>query len=385
MQYELGQFVRQQDAEKALEIAKGQKAMGVFVPPAKLKQQRKQQQQAEEAQAVKDTRTVDELFTSWLEWLKESRGLSESTVYTYSSRITANFLPVFTGRTVASITSDEIKDWYQELRRKKKDSNAHEAYVTVGRMFKYASGEAQGLSRSFEPWVDQSPVDVITVGKDRKRRRDMKQDQVVATEDEIRGIAERMPPDQKLAVLLGCYCALRLGEVLGLQRGDIELSKDEGDIKGELSVRRQFSTKGGAKLSSPKSSAGYRQLPISSKILKDVIEHLNTHVDEPNEAFLFCRPGDLNYPYHSNTLREYFNKARDKYIYDHLEELGPNRVKQLRGLMFHGLRHTGLTMLGRAGASNSDLLAFGGHSDIETVLVYQHSDKKRLDSLVNPG
>lgn len=71
VQYEIGQFDRRQDAEKALEIAKEQKAMGVFVPPAKLKQQRKAQRQVEEAQAVKDARTVRDLGEAWLAWLEE--------------------------------------------------------------------------------------------------------------------------------------------------------------------------------------------------------------------------------------------------------------------------------------------------------------------------
>ena len=69
--YEIGQFDRRQDAEKALEIAKGQKAMGIFVPLAKLKQQRKAQRQAEEKQAVKDARTVRDLGEAWLAWLEE--------------------------------------------------------------------------------------------------------------------------------------------------------------------------------------------------------------------------------------------------------------------------------------------------------------------------
>lgn len=44
---------------------------------------------------------------------------------------------------------------------------------------------------------------------------------------------------------------------------------------------------------------------------------------------------------------------------------------------FHGLRHSGLTYAGQCGATLAELLRRAGHSDINTVLIYQHATRER--------
>lgn len=77
---------------------------------------------------------------------------------------------------------------------------------------------------------------------------------------------------------------------------------------------------------------------------------------------------------HLNTMRFHFERGRDAW----------NEMQRERGgvvlerLTFHDLRHTFLTMAGRAHATGPDLQRLGGHSDIQTVQIYQHTTEDRL-------
>ena len=54
-------------------------------------------------------------------------------------------------------------------------------------------------------------------------------------------MTEAMPDRLRIAVPLAAWCALRLGEVLGLERRDLEHLDDPE--KAVLHVRRQFNVK----------------------------------------------------------------------------------------------------------------------------------------------
>lgn len=47
------------------------------------------------------------------------------------------------------------------------------------------------------------------------------------------------------------------------------------------------------------------------------------------------------------------------------------------GFVFHGLRHTALTAIGRTGATMAELKLWAGHADDATVQRYQHATADR--------
>jgi integrase len=51
---------------------------------------------------------------------------------------------------------------------------------------------------------------------------------------------------------------------------------------------------------------------------------------------------------------------------------------------FHDLRHTGLTIFAREGATLAELMRRGGHADIRIVLRYQHATLERLEKEILP-
>jgi len=362
--HHLGTFKTIGDAKAALAIARSEIARGIFVPPAERRAQARKQHELQRQQSVSDSRTVADLAETWLTWL-QSMGRSTGTIYTYRRRLEQSFLKTFSTTPVTEMTIEAVTKWYAQLITANGEGVAKQHYRTIDGMFRYATGKAKGLPRSFEPWIKESPVDVPGAGTKTRTRR---KDEVVLTIDEIQAIADNMPDHERLAVLLAGWCALRIGEVLGLRRQDITTDND-GTMW--LSVNEQVQARGsGVRLDPPKTQAGYRDVPVSSSIVKDVEHHLNDHVAAAGESFLFPRHTTGNEPHHPNTFRAHFNAARDK-----------ANNPRFADLTFHGLRHSCLTRLGQAGATLSDLMAFAGHSDIESVLIYQHSEKQRLAAL----
>lgn len=368
--YSIGHFYTVADAQAALAIARGEKARGIFVPPPVRRAQIKAQQQQTLAELTNATRTVQEMADSWLDWL-EKMGRSTGTIYTYRRRLEQGFLPAMGDWPVHMITVDDITRWYNDLVKTNGVGVAKQHYRTVDALFRYGTGQTKDLPRSFKPWLSESPVDVPGANQKATARR---QDDVVASPDEIQAIADNMPDREALGVLFGGWCALRIGEVLGLRRRDIS-TDSHGNMW--LSVNEQVQARGsGVRLDPPKTQAGYRDVPIPSSLLQTVSNHLKDHVNRAGESFLFPRHDRGDTAHHPNTFRSHFNTARNKAIAD----LGPT-AQHLEGMTFHSLRHSCLTRLGQAGATLSDLMAFAGHSDVDSVLIYQHSPKARLHAL----
>lgn len=372
-QHTVGVFRTIGDATAALHIALSEKARGVFVPPTVRRAQLKAEREAEAIQAERDSRTVNELAEAWLTWL-ERMGRKYNTRYQYHRTIEAYFLPVFNERPVSSITTDEVADWFDELMADKGEKVARPAYATISSMFNFATGKAEGLPRSFEPWIETNPCDVP--GASRKPRPD-KSKQKVATPNDIAAIAAGMPEGEQLIVLLAGWCGLRLGEVLGLRRKHISISGAGEHAQMWVNIEKQVQSRGsGVREETPKSTAGVRTVPVPSALEDDLKAHLRHHVAKGPNSLLFPRHQTGNQLHNPNTVRKRFNAARDAAIKDDKQ-----RKARLTGFTFHGLRHSCLTRLGQAGATLADLMAFAGHNDVDSVLIYQHSEKSRLAAL----
>src|SRR5690625_4191079 len=372
-QYSLGSSFRTlSDATAALHIALSEKARGIFVPPSQRRAQLKKQREAEEKAARLDARTVNELAAAWLTWL-ERMDRKYNTRYQYHRTVEAYFLPTFNHRPVTSINADAITASFDELIQDQGQKAARPAYATISTMFNCAAGKSAGLPRSFEPWIEHNPCDVP--GASRKPRPDRSQ-QAVATPEEIADIATGMPDGEQLIVLLAGWCGFRLGEVLGLRRKHVTTTREGDRAQTWIRVEKQVQSRGsGVREETPKSAAGVRSVPVPASLAQPLKDHLKT-IGKSRDALLFPRHKTGNQLHNPNTVRKRFNKARDAAI-----ELAPTRRARLAGFTFHGLRHSCLTRIGQAGATLADLMAYAGHSDVDSVLIYQHSEKDRLASL----
>lgn len=356
----VGRYEYLSEAKHALTLAQADILRGVFVPPRVIRGARKAEDEATRMARFNST-TVADLASLWIEHVRRM-GRKESTLYTYQKRIDAQVLPTLGHLPVDAVTPQAVQDWYDELDRNQGNGVSRGAYMMLSGMFTYATGKAAGQPYGFKPLAAETPCRVVGATKHRPVRPGEASDKVI-TDVQLGALADAMPVQEKLAVLLGGWQALRIGEVLGLQRRDVQ---------GEwLRVARQLQSRGnGLRIEVPKTEAGIRDLPVFPDVAKALNPHLECYVGDAEDAPLFPRTPRGEVPLHPNVLRRHFTHA----------------VATTQGVpdafVFHGLRHTALTRLGQRGATLEELKKFAGHRDSSTVQRYQHATKARLASLV---
>lgn len=374
VQHSLGTFTTLGDARAALDIARANKARGTFEPPTITRARLKAERDARHIQAAADARTVRELAEAWLSW-QESRGLKLGSVYTYRRHLEAHFLPTFGERAVGEVTALDLNAWLNRLEDTKGAAGAAQVHRVAAALFKWATGDAAELPRTFTPWLLTSPVPPLAARRLRRPTPSGRNRETLTGEDLAR-LADGMPPADRVAVLLSGWAALRIGEVLALRRRHLSTDPD-GTMW--LRVESQVQARGsGVREETPKSDAGRREVPVPAAIATEVGAHLDEHAAPGPDGLLFPRVGGGNQLNNPNTIRKRFNAAM----------VGLNADRAGRGLgpvenfTWHGLRHTALTRLGQAGATTAELKAYAGHSDGKSVEVYQHAERRRLASLV---
>ncbi len=168
-----------------------------------------------------------------------------------------------------------------------------------------------------------------------------------------------MPDRFRALILVTTFGCLRWGEVIALQRCDIDLSA------GTVRVRQAFVEHRGTGLvlGPPKSRAGVRTVALPKAVLPLLKQHMDAHVGRTADAFVFT--GEAG----RTIWRGSFNKLVK----------WPEAVAVIgaAGLHFHDLRHTGNTLASRApGASLRDIMARMGHDGPRAALIYQHTSRE---------
>jgi len=177
--------------------------------------------------------------------------------------------------------------------------------------------------------------------------------------DEVLGLAEAIAPLLRPVVLTAFWGHLRLGELLALRLGDVDLAA------GTITVARQIvETDGGPVESEPK--AGSRRtvhLPLRGA------EVLRGHVAGRGPAlptarvFVRADGGALR----AHHVHAAWSRAR--------------RTAGLRGAHVHDLRHAGLTLAAQSGATLAEVMRRAGHSTSRAAMIYQHAAEQR-DAIV---
>lgn len=380
VQHSIGVFQTIGDARAALDIARSEKARGIFIPPTVKRAERKA---AAEARAVKSTaaaRTVRQMFDAWIQYL-EQRGLKQGTVYTYARRLEAHFLPEYGDKAIGGIIAEDVAEWLDQLEQRIGIPAAAPVHQTVAALFKWGTGDAPDLPRNFTPWLLASPVPPPAASRLRRAARTApERNRTPATVEDVAELAEAMPAPERLAVLLAGWCGLRLGEVLGLRRRHVATTGTGDAAVTWIKVETQVQARGsGVREETPKSKAGARSVPVPAALVPALTAHLDEHTAPGRDGLLFPRhPGGTEH-HHPNTIRSHFNDALA--AVNAPREAGEDDRHPLEHFTFHGLRHSALTRLGQAGATLAELKAYAGHSDGASVERYQHAERSRLAAL----
>lgn len=296
--------------------------------------------------------TLDQWQKTYFERCKSEGKLAPKSAQTYQSCYRKHLAPTFGARRLAGITTEEIRDWYNNFPHDKLGAR-RSAYRTLSALLGAAVSE--GI-------LEKSPAKVQGAMSKPKRGVDNPRD-IVATPKQVQALAEAMPEKLAITVLLGFWCSMRFGEITELRRKDVEITEKSGVVHVRRAV--QYAAGYGYTVGQPKTEAGVRDIAIPNLMLPALRDHLSRHVPLEPDALLVHSPASTWRWLSNNSLNYYFKKAVSC-----VEGLDPR-------FTFHGLRHSGLTYAGQCGATLAELLARAGHSDINTVLIYQHATRER--------
>ncbi|UYF92441.1 site-specific integrase [Rhodococcus aetherivorans] len=269
------------------------------------------------------------------QWLAE-RNLKPRTRTLYRDLLRLHIVPVLGDAELSAITPATVRSWHAGLGTTTPTRNAH-AYGLLHAIMSTAVDDEL---------IDANPCRIRGASKT-KRARTI----TLLTPPELDQLAAAMPDRLRCSVLLAAWCGLRWGETSELRRKDVSADRSV------LHVHRAVVYRNGQFIvSTPKTSAGRRDVAVPPHIAKVLSEHLDAHVGRGKESLLF--PAEAGSHMGDYEYRKAFKRAA----------AGIGR----ENLRVHDLRHVGAVLAAQAGATTAELMLRLGHTTPAMAIRYQH-------------
>ncbi len=275
------------------------------------------------------------------QWLEGRNDIRPTTKAKYKSLLALHINPTLGKTSIGKLSPATVRRWLSTLNGSHPSTGAS-AYRLLSTICRTAVNDEL---------IARSPCRIKGGSTEHAEERP------TATVAELSAAVVSAPERWRLALLLAGWCQLRRGEILGLQRRDID------SLHATISIDRTFvAVSGGSPIiGPPKTDAGRRIIAIPPNVIEALDSHLSRHVGSSKTAWLF--PGAGGGPAVPKTLSHVWATARDE-------------IKR-PDLRLHDLRHTGLTWAAATGASTAELMHRGGHSSPSAALRYQHATADR--------
>ncbi|MDR2895306.1 MAG: site-specific integrase, partial [Propionibacteriaceae bacterium] len=211
---------------------------------------------------LQDYLTVGEYGATWL----AAEDIRPSTRTLYERLIRLRIIPAVGRERLDRIDRLTIAKWWASMPKTRAD---HQAYSLLRTIMGAAIDE--GLAKD-------NPCTIKGAGKP-SREKSLEP----PTPEQVQAIADAMPPQWRIGVLLAAWCGLRSGEVRELRRKDIDLARRR------LRVERAVSRAGTELvIGEPKTDAGKRTVPIPTSLVPAIESHLALCVDAGDEALVIA-------------------------------------------------------------------------------------------------
>lgn len=284
----------------------------------------------------------------------DSLELRSKSYRVYSSHMRNHLLPKWGDTPLRDITTAQIRQWVTLSQQRTKTAlesatlaplasiKTRSSIIALFKMIMAAAVEDGIITRN------PCPRAMIVKGQSSARQ------PYALTMEQLARLADEVPEYMRTLVLTAGLCALRSGEVRELRRRDLHL--DEGYLDVERGV-----TGNGAnvEIGPPKTAAGIRSITVPETLIEIIEEHLR--------RFAGIGPDALVFPARNNPT---------VHMPERTLQLAIARAAKRAGLPAttpHDLRHTGLTLAARAGATTADLQARAGHTTPNMAMRYQHT------------
>lgn len=194
-----------------------------------------------------------------------------------------------------------------------------------------------------------------------KKVKEERKERGALTIDEVRRIVQLQYPDVRIkcAILLGCLCGLRAGEIRGLKWQDVS----ESD--GIITIKHSYVDTEGLK--STKTDRA-RTVPLPALLIPCLKEVARIHGKWSENFVLQSIKKDVaGAPISKAALERGFIKV--------LEMVGITQTeRKKRNICFHSLRHTFITLARHLGISGVVVQKIAGHSTESMTDNYTHAD-----------
>ena len=306
--------------------------------------------------------TVGEWVNRWLA-IKETE-IEPTTVHGYRKTLNPRLLKAdgslarFRDLSLAEFTKAEAFSWWDEVtERFNTPPQNHLAYKHL------RAACAAAVERDL---IEDNPVDIKAATKKPKTK-----NKELATRAELQAIVDNILPRYRLAAVLCLFHGLRLGEALAVSDTDFSVNWLPVPLLPEVTVTVRKSLKDGAGgnhiLKRPKTSAGYRDVPMMTEFVPVYLAHLVKF--PPREDGIMTTTSRGN-----TVLSEVFRSAL-------------STAKKHGGVDDQITPHYGrnwlITELAERGATPKEIGAILGQEDVATILnVYMKVKRNRPAELM---
>jgi len=273
-------------------------------------------------------------------WLAQRTDIRSRTREYYSWLIANRLVPRFGHQELAKITPVHVRAWYADLAGQT-PGVARSAYRLLKAIFNTAITDDLIL---------KNPCRVKGGAADRVRERRIPDVNQVAV------LTQAIPEQYQAAVILAAWGTLRRGEVLGLNRSDVDL------VSGAVRVERALHEFHDGSLElGPTKNGESRRVYMPSSVMPALDDHLRRFVGPESDAPLFT--GATGERLRPSNFWVIWETAR--------------RRAGLTWVRFHDLRHFAATMFATTGASTKELMSRGGWKSVAMVVRYEHASEER--------
>lgn len=258
-------------------------------------------------------------------------------------------------RPLADITAADVREWQAELRANPDTAGTakrnYDAFVMLSTM----------LSQAIEH-------DLIEVNacSGVKVRRPKSKAKVLPTVEQVAELVAAMPPCYQFTTALLAWTGLRIGEAIGVERGDFHAETTGGVTRHYVNVRRNVTRQAGEWIVGPgKTEAARRRVPVPPHIVPLMERHLREFVGP-----------ELSAPVCVNQNGGRMVRQR----YDRVLKLRGEKIG-LSEISPHVFRHYAGTQVSRMGGGVPDVMAWLGHTDASMALHYAKAAQGRAEQL----